>query len=94
MGGSLIKRGHNFLSMRKRYCVLVRIELSFYVTHDAKVERRTLSWNCNQRCEMDNASETEHDRRLRDQFSSKLADFYRVRDPLIFIDLDLLLCSA
>ncbi|KAL8005957.1 hypothetical protein Plhal703r1_c06g0031081 [Plasmopara halstedii] len=23
-----------FLSMRKRYCVLVRIELSFYVTHD------------------------------------------------------------
>ncbi|KAL8005956.1 hypothetical protein Plhal703r1_c06g0031071 [Plasmopara halstedii] len=29
-----------------------------------------LSWNCNQRCEMDNASETEHDRRLRDHLAA------------------------
>ncbi|GMF45277.1 unnamed protein product [Phytophthora fragariaefolia] len=34
MEGYLMKRGHKIPSMRKRYCVLVGNELSYYVTHD------------------------------------------------------------
>ncbi|CEG45857.1 Pleckstrin homology-like domain [Plasmopara halstedii] len=108
----LIKRGHKFPSMRKNYCVLVRIELSFYVTHDesknrnssattnrldameletkdgktffcaassAKDKRKWINTlyheiapgQRHQRCEMDNASETEHDRRLEINFAAK-----------------------
>ncbi|GMF09131.1 unnamed protein product [Phytophthora lilii] len=34
MEGYLMKRGHKIPSMRKRYCVLVGNELTYYVTHD------------------------------------------------------------
>ncbi|KAG7377574.1 Phosphatidylinositol 4-kinase beta [Phytophthora pseudosyringae] len=34
MEGYLMKRGHKIPSMRKRYCVLLGNELSYYVTHD------------------------------------------------------------
>ncbi|KAJ8563997.1 hypothetical protein ON010_g7347 [Phytophthora cinnamomi] len=34
MEGYLMKRGHKIPSMRKRYCVLVGNELSYFVTHD------------------------------------------------------------
>ncbi|KAK1929282.1 Switch-associated protein 70 [Phytophthora citrophthora] len=34
MEGYLMKRGHKIPSMRKRYCVLIGNELSYYVTHD------------------------------------------------------------
>ncbi|KAL8013183.1 putative pleckstrin domain, PH-like domain superfamily [Plasmopara halstedii] len=153
MEGYLMKRGHKIPSMRKRYCVLVRNELSYYVTHDdsknpnsgattnrlgffhvdivsdwhgktsthtykhameletkdgktffcaASSAKDKQKWidafhhgialvQQDQRRERDDTSESEHDRRLRDQFRSKLADFYRVRNPSKLIDLDLLL---
>lgn len=153
MEGYLMKRGHKIPSMRKRYCVLKRNELSYYVTHDdsknpssgattnplgffrveivgdwhgktathtyehamelettdgktffcaASTATEKQQWvnafrrgialvQSQERRASDNASETEHDRRLRDQFRTKLADFYRVRNPAKLSDLDLLL---
>ncbi|KAG3158444.1 hypothetical protein PC128_g21514 [Phytophthora cactorum] len=152
MEGYLMKRGHKIPSMRKRYCVLIGNELSYYVTHDDsknpgggattnplgnfRVEivgdwhgktathtyehamelettdgktffcaastakekqhwvdafRRGIALARIEQQESDNTSETEQDRKLRDQFRDKLADFYRVRNPAKLPDLDLLL---
>ncbi|ETI47407.1 hypothetical protein F443_08338 [Phytophthora nicotianae P1569] len=152
MEGYLMKRGHKIPSMRKRYCVLIGNELTYYVTHDDsknpgggattnplgnfRVEivgdwhgktathtyehamelettdgktffcaaatakekqqwvdafRRGIAISRIDQREHDGAGETEHDRKLREQFRDKLADFYRVRNPAKLPDLDLLL---
>ncbi|OWZ24057.1 hypothetical protein PHMEG_000946 [Phytophthora megakarya] len=162
MEGYLMKRGHKIPSMRKRYCVLIGDELSYYVTHDdsknpgggattnplgnfhvevvgdwhgktathtyehgmelettdgktffcaASTATEKQQWvaafrrgialarNEQRRAELEGenegSGETEHERKLREQFREKLADFYRVRNPAKLPDLDLLLsCYA
>lgn len=152
MEGYLMKRGHKIPSMRKRYCVLIGNELTYYVTHDDsknpgggattnplgnfRVEivgdwhgktathtyehamelettdgktffcaasaakekqqwvdafRRGIALSRIEQRENDNIDETEENRKLREQFRDKLADFYRVRNPAKLPDLNLLL---